>query len=169
MSNEKNARICDQNRLDDATIVAPELVGYESANALNLKDRNKFYRPDSKQFAIEIDLKSFQKNVSTFAICGGSDALFKISNQAVITLKGNSINLFDGGEPYSQQVTVSNLNAFLNVSDAQNPDGLNYRYWQVVIDDQYNPETIEIAYLYLGDNTILHRNIGNGLQLHRSG
>jgi len=162
MANYKNARICDNNRLEDATTVAPEVVGYEFSNALDLKNRNKLYKPGAKVFTFDIDLNSFQKNVSCFAIIGGSDDYLKLSNEAKITIKANSIKLFDGGEPLSIEVPVNELNIFANFSDEGHPNGYNYRFWQIDIDDSRNPDDIEIAYIYLGDNTIIHRNIATG-------
>ena len=158
----QNAKICDNNHLEKSTITAPEDPSYVFSNAVDLANRNKVYKPGTKSFTIEVDTLSNSNNVSFFAIIGESNSKLKLSNSAVITLKANSINLFTGGEPFSKQVPVYDLGAYLNISDNDNEDGINYRYWQVVIDDSYNPDDVEIAYIYLGDNTIIHRNINNG-------
>lgn len=158
----KNAKICDNNHLENATITAPESAPFVKENLYDLKNRNKLYKPGTKTFTIEIDLNSNANNVSFFAMIGASDALFGLSSAATVTLKANSINLFTGGEPYSEVIPVKELGVYKTLSDETNQDGIAYRYWQVVVDDSTNPNDVEIAYLYLGDNTILHRNMGNG-------
>ena len=160
--NYQNAKICDNNHLDQATITAAESAPYVFANALDLKNRNKLWQPGTKSFTIQIDLYSNSKNVSFFSLLGASNAQFSLSNQATITVKANSINLFTGGEPFSMSATVGELGAYLNISDATNQDGVNYRFWEIDIDDSLNPDDLEFAYIYLGDNTIIHRNINNG-------
>jgi len=161
----RNARICDNNHLEGATIVAPEDSPYIFANVLDLKNRNKTWKPASKQFSIEIDLLSNSQNFSFFAMLGESDRQLQLSNQAIVTFRASSIKLFDGNEPVNQQVHIGELGAYLNLADQANQDGLNYRFIQIDIDDQYNPDDIEIAYIYLGDHTIMHRNVGNGFQM----
>jgi len=164
MSKRCNARICDNNRLDDATVTVTvaDVAGFPFSNSLDLANRNKLYKPDGKVFDIDIDLNSFQKNISFFSILGGSNDLLKISNDAIITIKANSINLFTGGEPVSVTVPVGELGIYYDFSSDTNPSGISYRYWKISIDDSLNPDDIEIAYLYLGDHVILHRNIANG-------
>lgn len=158
----QNARICNNNHLDNAIVTAPEVGPYLFSNSLDLKNRNKVYKPGTLSFTIEIDLQSNSKNVSFFAIIGESNDYLKISNDAIITLKASSINFFDGSEPINIQVPVSELGVYYNISDNVNQDGKSYRYWQIVVDDSLNPNDIEIAYIYLGDNVIIHRNIANG-------
>jgi len=159
---QRYARFCDNNYLESSTVIAPESSPYVFANSYDLANRNKLYKPGTKQFTIEIDTQSNTSNISFFSILGASDSQFKLSDSAVVTLKGNSLNLFTGSEPYSETVSVGEIGAYLNVATDDYPNGLNYRYWQVEIDDQYNPDDIEIAYIYLGDHTIIHRNINNG-------
>jgi len=162
MNIQRNARFCENNYIETSTVTAPEVGPYLFSNSYDLVNRNKLYKPGTKQFTIEIDTTSNTSNISFFSILGASNDKFKLSDSAVITLKANSINLFTGGEPFSKAVEVGELGAYLNVATSNYPDGLNYRYWQIVIDDQYNPNDIEIAYIYLGDHTIIHRNIRNG-------
>ena len=103
MSNIKlrrNARICDNNQLDNATITAASVVGFPFSNALNFKQRGKIWKPTTKSFTIEIDMHA-NKQCSFFAMFGECDKLLTISNEAVITLKANMINLFTGGEPFT--------------------------------------------------------------------
>jgi hypothetical protein len=139
-----------------------DVAGFPFSNSIDLVNRNKLYKPDGKTFDIDIDLNSFQKNVSFFSILGGSDDILKISNDATITIKANSINLFTGGEPLSVTVPVSELGIYYNFASATDPNGVQYRFWKITIDDSLNPEDIEIAYIYLGDHVIMHRNITNG-------
>jgi hypothetical protein len=160
--NYQNAKICDNNHLDQSTVTVVESSPFVFTNALDLKNRNKLWKPGSKSFTIQIDLLSNSKNVSFFALLGASNSLFSLSNQATVTIKANSINLFTGGEPLSESVTVGELGAYINLSDSSNQDGVNYRYWEIDIEDSFNPDDLEFAYIYLGDNTIIHRNINNG-------
>lgn len=160
--NYQNAKICDNNHLDQASITAAESAPYVFANALDLKNRNKLWKPGSKNFTIQIDLYSNSKNISFFSLIGASNANFSLSDEATITVKANSINLFTGGEPYSQSAMIGELGAYLNISDSTNTDGINYRFWEIDIVDTNNPDDLEFAYIYLGDNTIIHRNINNG-------
>lgn len=161
MSN-KTARICDNNRIEDAVVTAAEDASFPFVNSFDLINRNQIYKPGTKSFTIEIDLQSNQKNVSFFCILGESNEILKISNDATITVKASSINLFDGTEPVSQVVSVGELGIYYDFTDDTNQYGYNYRYWQIVIDDSLNPDDIEIAYIYLGDHVIFDRNISNG-------
>lgn len=161
-NNYQNAKICDNNQLERATIIAPESSPFVFTNAIDLYNRNKTWKPGTKTFTIEIDLLSNSQNVSFFAMLGESDAKLKLSNFATVTLKASSINLFDGSEPFTATATVGELGVYLNISSEENQDGVSYRYWNIEIDDSTNPDDIEIAYIYLGDNTIIHRNIANG-------
>jgi hypothetical protein len=158
----QNAKICDNNHLDQASITAVESAPFVFTNALDLKNRNKLWKPGSKNFTIQIDLYSNSKNVSFFSLLGASNSQFSLSNQATVTIKANSINLFTGGEPLSKTVTVGELGAYINLSDSTDEDGVNYRFWEIDIDDSLNPDDLEFAYIYLGDNTIIHRDINNG-------
>ncbi len=162
MGNERNARFCDNNFLDKATNVAPESSRRVFSNALDLANRNRIYKPGTKSFSIEIDTLSNSTNLSFFTMLAASNDYFKMSNSASVQLRGNSIKLFTGSEPFSQSVNVGELGAYLNLADSDNPDGLSYRFWQIDIDDSSNPDDIEIAYMYFGDHTIINRNISNG-------
>ena len=161
-SNYKNAKICDNNHLERATITAPESSPFVLSNVIDLYNRNKTWKPGTNTLTIEIDLLSNSQNVSFFCMIGESDAQFKMSNFATVTVKASSINLFDGSEPYTATATVGELGVYLSLSDKENINGVSYRYWNIEIDDSTNPNDIEIAYMYLGDNVIIHRNIANG-------
>lgn len=158
----QNARICDNNHLEQASITAPESPPYVFSNVIDLKNRNKLWKPGSKSFTVEVDLYSNSKMVSFFSLLGGSYAQFSLSNQATITIKANSINLFTGGEPVSVSATIGELGAYLNLADRNNPYGLNYRYWQIIFDDSFNPSDLEFSYMYLGDSVTIHRNVNKG-------
>lgn len=162
MADQRNARFCDNNYLAKATVTAPESSPFIFSNSLDLVNRNKLYKPGSKSFSIEIDMLTNSANLSFFSILGASNDYFKLSNSASVQLRGNSIKLFDGGEPFNQDVLIGEIGAYLNLADADNPNGLNYRFWQLDIEDSTNPDDIEIAYIYFGDHTIIHRNINNG-------
>lgn len=154
MSNIKlrrNARICDNNQLDNATITAASVVGFPFSNALNFKQRGKIWKPTTKSFTIEIDMHA-NKQCSFFAMFGECDKLLTISNEAVITLKANMINLFTGGEPFTTQATVTDKGVFADLTDDENPTGQQYRYWQISIEDSLNPVDIEVSAIYLGDH-----------------
>jgi len=160
----KNARICENNRLETATIIAPEDVSFPFVNCYDLVNRGKLYKPGTKSFTIEADL-GVNANITFFAILGASDDYLKISNAATITIKANDINLFDGTEPLSVSANVGELGVYYNFEDSNNTDGVQYRYWQIVVDDSLNPEDVAIAYIYLGDNVILHRNVAKGFNI----
>lgn len=164
MYNFKYARICDNNQLDDATVTVTATGGYPFSNCLDLKNRNTEFRPSSKSFNIQIDMGS-NKRVSFLSILGNSDANFGLSDDAVITLKGNMINLFTGSEAFSVTVPVAELGAFYNVATETEPFGLELRYWELEIDDSLNPDTVAINYIYLGDHIQFIHNVGQGYQV----
>lgn len=147
----RNARICDNNQLDSATVTAPAAVGFPFSNALNFKSRGRIWKPGSKSFTIQIDMGS-NKQCSFIAIFGECDKYFTLSNEAVITVKANMINLFTGGEPFTTTVPVIDQGAFADLTDENNPTGQQYRYWQIVIEDLLNPNDLEISALFLGDH-----------------
>jgi hypothetical protein len=147
----RNARICDNNQLDDATITAPAAVGFPFSNALNFKSRGKLWKPGSKNFTIEIDFGA-NKQCSFIAIFGEANKYFTFSNEAVITVKANMIDLFTGGEPFTVTVPVIDQGAFADLTDDDNPTGQQYRYWQISIEDTLNPNDLEISAFFLGDH-----------------
>jgi hypothetical protein len=147
----RNARICDNNQLDDATVTAPAAVGFPFSNALNFKSRGRVWKPGSKSFTIQIDMGA-NKQCSFIAILGEADKLFTFSNEAVITVKANMINLFTGGEPFTATVPVIDQGAFADLTDDDNPTGQQYRFWQIIIEDSTNPNDLEISALFLGDH-----------------
>ncbi len=154
MSNIKlrrNARICDNNQLDTATITSTAVVGFPFSNSLNFKKRGKVWKPTTKSFTIQIDMLA-NKQCSYFAIFGEADGYLKISNQAVITIKANMINSFIGSEPFSKSATVTDKGVFCDLTDDDFPTGQQYRYWQIVVDDSLNPGDIEVSAMYLGDH-----------------
>lgn len=162
MPSYQNSRICNNNHIEGATITAPEDVSYPAINMYDLKNRNKLYKPGTNSFTIELDFHTNSTHITFFSMLGASDSLFTVSNLATITLKASSINLFDGSEPVSVSVPVQELGAYYNFANASNTGGINYRYWQIVVDDSFNPDPIEIAYIYLGDHVIMDRNLSNG-------
>ena len=153
--------MCGNNRLDDSTITAPESSPYVFTNALDLKNRNKLYKPGSKSFTIEIDTISNTSNMTFFSILGASNDVLRLSDSATVTVKANSINLFTGTVPFEKTATVGEIGVYLDLTDDDNPQGVSYRYWNIDIEDTYNPNDIEIAYIYLGDHVLISRNISN--------
>ena len=154
MSNIKlrrNARIADNNQLNDAAVIAPADPDFPFSNALDFKNRGKYWRPESKVFTITIDMHA-NKQSSFFAIFGEADKLLKISNQAIVVLKANMINLFTGGEPFVKQASVTDLGVFCDLTDNDYPTGQQYRYWQIYINDEFSPDDIEVSAIYLGDH-----------------
>lgn len=147
----RNARIADNNHLDAATVIAPEHASFPFTNALNFRQRGRVWKPNDKDFIIEIDLNS-NKQCSFFAIFGEIDKYLKVSDQAVITIKANMINLFTGGEPFSTTATVTDKGVFADLTDDDNPTGQQYRYWQIAIEDLLNPDDLEISAIFLGDH-----------------
>jgi hypothetical protein len=147
----RNARICDNNHLDSSVITAPEEVAFPFSNALNFRSRGKVWKPGVKTLTIEIDMQS-NKECSFIAIFGESNKYLTLSNEAVITVKANMIDLFTGGEPFTVTVPVTDLGAFMDLTDDDNPYGQSYRYWQVSIEDSLNPNDIEISAIFLGDH-----------------
>lgn len=147
----RNARIADNNQLDVATITAPAAVGFPFSNALNFKKRGLVWKPGTLSFTIEIDFHA-NKQCSFLAIFGESDKLLTISNEAIVTVRANMIDLFTGGEPFTKIATVTDKGVFCDLTDDDNPTGQQYRYWQIEIDDPLNPSAIEIAAIFLGDH-----------------
>lgn len=147
----RNARICDNNQLDSAVITVASMPGFPFSNALNFVQRGKIWKPTTKSFTIQIDMQS-NKQCSFFAIFGECDKLLTISNEAVITLKANMINLFTGGEPFTKIAEVTDKGVFCDLTDDDNPTGQQYRYWQITVEDALNPIDIEVSAMFLGDH-----------------
>lgn len=148
----RNARICDNNQLDSAlSVTTPAAVGFPFSNALNFKSRGRVWKPGTKTFSIAIDMGS-NKQCSFIGFFGECDKYLTLSNEAVITVKANMINLFTGGEPFTTTVPVIDAGAFADLTDDDNPTGQQYRYWLIEVDDTLNPNDIEISALFLGDH-----------------
>ena len=147
----RNARICDNNQLHSATVTVSSQPGFPFSNALNFKQRGKIWKPTTKNFTIQIDMLS-NKQCSFFAIFGECDKYLTISNEAVITLKANMINLFTGGEPFTKVAEVTDKGVFCDLTDENNPTGQQYRFWQISIEDSLNPNDIEVSAIFLGDH-----------------
>ncbi len=147
----RNARICDNNHLDIATVTTSADVSFPFSNALNFKQRGKVWKPGVKTWTTTIDMLS-NKQCSFFAIFGEADKFLTISDQAVITLKANMINLFTGSEPFSITIPVTDMGIFADLTDDNYPTGQQYRYWQLQITDPTNPNAIEISAIFLGDH-----------------
>jgi len=162
----RNARICDNNHLDDATVTAPASVGFPFSNAINFRQRGKIWKPGVKTLTVEIDLHA-NKQCSFFAIFGESNALLTISNSAVITIKANMINLFTGGEPFTIVAPVTDKGVFVDLTDDDYPTGQQYRYWQIEIDDPLNPIDIEVSAMFLGDHIDFQFNAKQNFQFDR--
>lgn len=162
------ARIYDNNQLLTAgvTIVAPDDGSFPFANALTASDGKRAlpWNPGSKSFTVTIDL-GYNGNVSLFAIFGPSNANLGVSPSATITLKGNMINLFDGTEPFNQEATIYDNGVFLYLDTDANPEGLQYRYWNIVFDDSTNPDDLFINYIFLGDALTFEYNIQRGFSI----
>lgn len=163
----RHARICDNNQLDDADITAPINGSFPFSNCLDAKNRARVYKPSSKSFTIQIDMYA-NKQCSFFAIFGKADGYFSFSNQAVITIKANMINLFTGGEPFTKVASVTDKGAFADLTDVDNPTGQQYRYWQVVVSDTTNPNDLELAYFYLGDHIDFQFNANQQFQFEQT-
>jgi hypothetical protein len=147
-------------------ITAPASVGFPFSNALNFKARGKVWKPGTKTFTIQADLNS-NKQCSFLAIFGESNKYLSLSNEAVITVKANMINLFTGGEPFSKSVTVTDLGAFVDLTDDDYPTGQQYRYWQITVEDALNPIDIEISAIFLGDHIDFQFNAKQQFQFDR--
>jgi hypothetical protein len=170
MSNIKlrrNARICDNNQLDSALITVASEPGFPFSNALNLKQRGKIWKPTTNLFSISIDMHA-NKQCSFFAMFGEVDKYLTISNQAVITLKANMIDLFEGDEPFTKQAQVTDKGVFCDLTDDDNPTGQQYRFWQIVIDDSLNPNDIEVSAIFLGDHIDFQFNAKQQFQFERN-
>jgi hypothetical protein len=162
----RNARICDNNQLDDAVITAASQVGFPFSNALNFKQRGKIWKPTTKSFTIQIDMQA-NKQCSFFAMFGEVDKYLTISNEAVITLKANMINLFTGGEPFTKQATVTDKGVFCDLTDDENPTGQQFRFWRIIVEDSLNPADIEVSAIFLGDHIDFQFNAKQQFQFDR--
>jgi len=170
MSNIKlrrNARICDNNQLDDAVITVAAEPGFPFSNALNFKQRGRIWKPTTKTFLISIDMQA-NKQCSFFAMFGEVDKYLTISNQAVITLKANMIDLFEGDEPFIKDAQVTDKGVFCDLTDDDNPTGQQYRFWQITIDDSLNPSDIEVSAIFLGDHIDFQFNAKQQFQFERN-
>lgn len=163
----RNARICDNNQLDSAVITVASEPGFPFSNALNFKQRGKIWKPTTKSFTIEIDMQA-NKQCSFFALFGEVDKYLTISNEAVITLKANMIDLFTGGEPFTKQAQVTDKGVFCDLTDDENPTGQQYRFWQIVIEDSLNPIDIEVSAIFLGDHIDFQFNAKQQFQFERN-
>jgi len=163
----RNARICDNNQLDSAVITAPFAVGFPFSNALDAKRRGLVWKPGTKTMTLEFDLNS-NKQCSFLALFGEADKYLGISDQAIITLKGNMIDLFTGGEPFSITVPVTDGGIFADLTDEDNPTGQQYRYWQLYIDDSTNPEDLALSYVYLGDHINMQFNAKQNFEFSKT-
>ena len=93
---------------------------------------------------------------------GPANDKFGLSLASDITIKGNMINLFDGSEPLSEQVSVYTNGVFHYLDTNDNPDGVQYRYWQIDIEDLSNPNDLFINYFFLGDALRFNHNVSRG-------
>jgi len=162
----KRSRLCDNNQVEKATAIAPELTGYEFVNIYDLKNRNKTYRPGTNDFSISLDM-GMSTNISFFGLFGKSDSPFGISDQAVITVRASMIDFFDGNEPFIQTIPVDELGAYGDISNSTDTQGISYRYWQIDINDEYNSDPLEIAYMYLGDHINFSYNLNVGFSFEQ--
>lgn len=158
----RNARILDNNHAAIASVTAPASPGFPFSNAVDEK-RGRVWKPGTNSFSFTLDLLS-AKQFTFIAIFGQSNATFKISNAAVITLEANSINYFTSGVPYTKVIPVTDAGAFADLTDSTDPEGQQYRFVKITIDDSTNPDDLEIAYLYLGDHTSFAFNANQGFQ-----
>jgi hypothetical protein len=99
---------------------------------------------------------------------GEVDKYLTISNQAVITLKANMIDLFEGDEPFIKQAQVTDKGVFCDLTDDDNPTGQQYRFWQIDIDDSLNPSDIEVSAIFLGDHIDFQFNAKQQFQFERN-
>jgi hypothetical protein len=163
----RNARICDNNQLDDAVITVAAEPGFPFSNALNFKQRGRIWKPTTKSFLIKIDMQA-NKQCSFFAMFGEVDKYLTISNQAVITLKANMIDIFEGDEPFIKEAQVTDKGVFCDLTDDDNPTGQQYRFWQITIDDSLNPSDIEVSAIFLGDHIDFQFNAKQQFQFERN-
>ena len=165
----RNARICDNNHLADpgSTITVPADPAYPFSNALNGKDRGKVWKPGTQTFTITIDFH-YNKKCSFFALFGECDKPIKVSDEAVITLRANMINLFTGGEPFVKSVPVTDRGVFADLCDNDNLKGQEYRFWRIEIDDSANPNPIDVSYIFLGDHVDFTFNANQGFEFRQN-
>ena len=89
-----------------------------------------------------------------------------LSGAATVTLRAN--NVPDFSTPAYTTTLTGNDQGILSFMDTE-ADGYepHYRYWQIELDDQYNPEAeLEFSLLYLGDYLTLDlRNVQRGFNI----
>lgn len=158
-------RFYDSNHLDEAVIIAPDGGSFPLSNCLDVASRATFYRPGTNTFTIEIDMLS-NVNCSLMALMGRANTPIVWSESAEITVKGNNLNQFTGNEPFSRLATVTDTGVFAYLDTDDSPEGQQFRYWRIEINDEYNPEVIDINYLFLGEAFTFNHNINKGFSIN---
>jgi len=105
----------------------------------------------------------YNSEITFFGLVGALGEAFSISESATITLKGNNLNDFTS-PPLTITLSVSPGGILKFLDDAATN---GYRFWKFEFEDMLNPsgpEGFSFGYLYLGDHTVLSRNISTGFQ-----
>lgn len=110
---------------------------------------------------IQCDL-GVPQQATFFGMISGIDEIFNLSETAVVKIKANNVDSWNG-PPVELTVPVSSLGVFKILED----DVIaTYRFWRIEIIDRLNylgPEGVELAYAYIGDHvTVTLTNIARG-------
>jgi len=101
-----------------------------------------------------------------FALIGPKGSPFGFSQNAVITIQGNSINDFSA-PPFSVEADYSDEGIYKFFDDQTT---YSYRYWRILIDDKTNPNgpnALNISHLFLGNyTTFTTRNLNQVFSLN---
>jgi len=149
MQLESNNIVFGDNQYLETSMLTPssEDADYPIENIVDTI-RSRVFKPLSNTFTIDIDLE-VNASVKLIALFGPISEYFGISDAATITIKANNINDFVT-PAYTDTMTIDENGAYLFIDAATNTD---FRYWQVGIDDNTNPDIIKHGYLYKGDIT----------------
>lgn len=149
-------------RFSETTNAAWDTLGYTGTGDIgqvtHLAEESRNHTHES----VIYDLGS-PKAVDFFALIGFVGENLTISDQATITLKGNSTPVFTS-PPISKTPTHTENGLFYY----EDTDDMTYRYWEFKFADRLNtvgPEGFNICHLYLGDyDTMTNTNIAQGFQ-----
>jgi hypothetical protein len=112
----------------------------------NLLDpiRSRLFKPLTNVFNIVIDL-GVNASVEFIGLVGPLSSFFGISDAATITIEANNINDFVT-PPFTTTATPELTGVFKFIDDDN-----DFRYWKISIDDNTNPDIMELGFLYFGD------------------
>lgn len=94
---------------------------------------------------IKVDF-GYYPNIGFFGLIADSSKDLNISNQAKIFIEANTIDDFNA-PAISIELERTDRGVFKFFDD----DDYLYRFWRLRIEDNFNPNEIEIGYLYLGE------------------